>query len=162
MGPASSGELLSSSSSSLPCAMDDADAALGAILSSSQASTVGEIRASMGLPPLPLDAIRIVVDDDDAPMENAFSKIVDENFVWPGPLGFRTAPGYPLVIASVNPGTSAAFKGLEAGDVILAVNGQAISEDNPVTPQMMQTRPIRLRIQYHGRGLAERRRYTKA
>jgi len=138
----------------------EADAALGAILSPSQASTVAEIRASMGLSPLPLDAIRIVVDDDDAPMENA--KIVDETFVFPGPLGFHTAPGYPLVIETVQPGTSAAIKGLESGDVILEVNGQAISDDNPVTRQMMAIRPLRLRIKYHGRGSASRRGHTKA
>ena len=107
-----------------------------------------------------VEEVRIVVDDDV--LVSDFPKIVDETFVFPGPLGFRTAPGYPLVIETVHPGTSASIKGLESGDVILAVDGQAISEDFPVTPQMMAKRPLRLRIQYHGRGSAERRGHTKA
>merc|ERR1712217_7437 len=112
-----------------------------------------------GTPPMVVER-RIVVDDDV--MQGVFSKIVDETFVFPGPLGFHPAPGYPLVIEAVHPGTSAATKGLESGDVILAVNGQAISEDNPVTRQMMAIRPLRLRIKYHGRGSAARRGGTNA
>ena len=107
-----------------------------------------------------VDDVRIVVDDDV--IESDSSKIVDETFVFPGPLGFRTAPGYPLVIETVHPGTSASIKGLESGDVILAVDGQAISEDNPVTQQMLAKRPLRLRIKYHGRGSAVRGGHTKA
>merc|ERR1711920_614092 len=111
---------------------------------------MGYLPSATAVPLQPLPTATTSDPLDDSSYKNGtvdLDNAEEFRFDVPGPLGFSTGPGFPVVIISVKVGSPAGALGIQRGSILCEINGKRLTDNSSKDILYeLKSRPVRVRI----------------